>query len=485
MLSVYQSFLNTMKVPANMLETPTAATVALLHEQLPGAAEAAAAQPNRVVRIEAPAAPVAPLAWLAAQKGVGRYYWADRSGALVMAGLGEADILAPPAPVADVAGPLRCIRCRLADAPRGARYYGGFRFHLATPRTAPWRDFTAFRFVLPRVEYVQRAGGAVLAVNLLARHADDAAAEADAARARLEHLQLGGDEQAPAPLPRIVAREDRPGRAQWGDLVRSALAEMERGALRKVVLARETTLRAAADIDPVALLRELDQWTLSTYNFCFAPEAGRAFIGASPERLFHRNNVYLRTEAIAGTRRRGGSDAEDARLGRELLEGEKERREHAFVADMLHERLESLARAVRVREGPKLLQLRNVQHLVTKIEALLPNALPEWDARLVAALHPTPAVGGEPRAAALDWLSAHEPFDRGIYAAPVGWINADGAEFCVGIRSALVRGEALRLYTGAGIVPGSDPDAEWDEIESKLSGYLGVLQGRVRHGAQP
>jgi menaquinone-specific isochorismate synthase len=97
------------------------------------------------------------------------------------------------------------------------------------------------------------------------------------------------------------------------------------------------------------------------------------------------------------------------------------------------------------------------------------------DADLIAALHPTPAVGGLPRGAALRWIAKHEPFDRGIYAAPVGWIGLDGAEFCVALRSGLVRGNELALYNGAGIVRGSDPGEEWQEIETKMQNFLSVL----------
>ncbi len=123
--------------------------------------------------------------------------------------------------------------------------------------------------------------------------------------------------------------------------------------------------------------------------------------------------------------------------------------------------------------APSLMPLRKVQHLHSYIEGILKNH--DADAALIEALHPTPAVGGAPRHKALAWLAAHEPFDRGVYAAPVGWVGFDDAEFCVGIRSGLIEGNTLALYSGAGIVPGSSAAAEWEEIEAKMSSFLEAL----------
>jgi menaquinone-specific isochorismate synthase len=97
------------------------------------------------------------------------------------------------------------------------------------------------------------------------------------------------------------------------------------------------------------------------------------------------------------------------------------------------------------------------------------------DAEVLLALHPTPAVGGYPRREALEEIRALEPFDRGWYAGPVGWIGAEGSEFAVGIRSGLVRGNSLALFSGAGIVAGSVPEDEWAEIEQKIGGFVRVF----------
>ena len=130
-------------------------------------------------------------------------------------------------------------------------------------------------------------------------------------------------------------------------------------------------------------------------------------------------------------------------------------------------------RVVDVEERPSVLRLRNCHHLRTGIAGLLNED--EVDATLLAALHPTPAVGGTPRDAALEWIAAREPFDRGIFAGPVGWVGYDAAEFCVGIRSGLVSGDEIAVYSGAGIVKGSDPMEEWDELEHKMAPFRHAL----------
>ena len=158
-----------------------------------------------------------------------------------------------------------------------------------------------------------------------------------------------------------------------------------------------------------------------------------------------------------------------------MLSNEKELREHRFVLRMLREHFQRYCSSSREAEAPELLRLRHCQHLYTRMEGLLNDS--ECDAALLGALHPTPAVGGTPRDRALAWIQAEEPFDRGIYAAPVGWVDYDGCDFCVAIRSGLVQDNQLIVYTGTGIVPGSLPAGEWAEIEQKMGDFLDILSG--------
>ena len=142
---------------------------------------------------------------------------------------------------------------------------------------------------------------------------------------------------------------------------------------------------------------------------------------------------------------------------------------------MLEEHLAPLCESNHHLRTPKVMPLRNCQHLHTPFDATLKSDVS--DTALIQSLHPTPAVGGLPRDAALAWLDVHEPFDRGIYAAPVGWVDRKGADFAVAIRSAIVREETLALYAGAGIVPGSKAEEEWAEINQKMRSLLTILTG--------
>lgn len=433
--------------------------------------------PGALIRVEVPVNACPPLEWLAAQRGETQYYWRERDGGFIMAGTGEADVLMPNGADAPAKDLFRRMRARLSPAHPALRYYGGFRFQAAPPeaRGARWRDFSDYRFVVPRFELLQRRKGSVLACNARCGTPDENARTLDTVLEGITRLRFPKPgPPVPVRTPRITGREDLPGEAAWNAAVGAALEAFRADKLNKVVLARETCFTAEDQLDAVALLARLAAASPNSYEFCFHPTRDRAFIGASPECLFARNNVLVESEALAGTRRRGHSDEEDIELGDELLQSDKERREHAIVVRMLQENLGQVCVEVQAPDGPRLKRFRHVQHLFTPIQGILRDTL-DADAGLLAALHPTPAVGGDPRAAALAFLAEHEPFDRGIYAAPVGWVGFDGAAFCVAIRSGLVRGNTLAVYTGAGIVPGSDPAEEWAELEAKMANFIDAL----------
>jgi menaquinone-specific isochorismate synthase len=426
-----------------------------------------------IVRVEVPLEGVTPLLWLQAQVGQTHYYWSSRDGDFEMAGIGEADVLVPDGP-GDTAGLFAHMRKRLSMRWPSLRYYGGFRFCAADAGEERWHNFQAYRFVVPRVEVLRRGDQVYLACNARCTAEERQIEELTAVEKQLAGLlTAAGDEDHP--LPTLTGRIDLPDRAGWGALVDRALDAFAGHQLEKVVLARETELRFDTEsmLDPIGLLRRLVCHSTNSYQFCFHPSSNRAFLGASPERLFHRNNVYLQSEALAGTRPRGDTDATDTALGDALLGSDKDLREHRFVVRKLREHFQRFCVATNHDSAPSLMKLRNCQHLHTYMEGILKQQ--DVDAALLEAFHPTPAVGGVPREKALDWLAEHEPFDRGVYAAPVGWVGFDEAEFCVGIRSGLIEGNTLALYSGAGIVPGSSAEEEWAEIENKMSNFLEAL----------
>ncbi|MFM9079426.1 MAG: isochorismate synthase MenF, partial [Opitutaceae bacterium] len=253
-----------------------------------------------------------------------------------------------------------------------------------------------------------------------------------------------------------------------------ALERIGRGEIGKVVLARAIDLLADQPLHPLVALNGLRQRFADWYSFSFSDGRGPSFIGASPERLLRVSRGVLETEALAGSAPRGGSASAAAALAAGLTRSETDRREHEQVLADIRARLAPLASELEASGTPQVRRLANVQHLHTPVRGVLRDGAHPLD--VLAELHPTPAVGGAPRAAALAAIGELEGFPRGLYAGALGWLNARrGGEFFVGLRSALVDGRSARLYAGAGIVAGSAPEKEFAETELKFRAMLGAI----------
>ena len=263
------------------------------------------------------------------------------------------------------------------------------------------------------------------------------------------------------------------GLAAWRGAVLAALEAIGTGRLDKVVLAREATVEGERPFPRAELLRRLRRRSGgSTFLY-----ASGDFVGASPELLVRRQGRVAISRPMAGTVPRGDSAAAEAEGLARLTGSAKEAVEHRLVVDAVAEGLAKAADRVEVGR-PEVVRLTTVAHLATEITAELTGPLPTA-LELAGLLHPTPAVGGSPRDAALAAIAALEPFDRGCYAGPVGWVDRAGdGEWAVALRGASLDGRHARLLAGAGIVPGSDPDAEWAETEHKLRAMLEVLLSR-------
>lgn len=431
------------------------------------ARECAQGGPSGIARVEALIPCTDPLAWLRAQDAsAARLYWADREGAHEVAGVGAADLAAR----ADAEGVdllFGQLRRRLEGAAPGARYFGGLRFSGTTPSDAAWREFGGYGFVLPRFELSRRGSDSVLACQWLRR-----ATTVDALIADLDELIFATCEDSRV-HPLATARQDLPERAGWDAAVTEALALVSNGTLDKVVLARKSTFGFADCLDPLACLQALLPETERCYRFCFVPGTGQGFLGASPERLYRRDGRRILCDALAGTRTRGDGASRDRQLEQDLMGSEKERREQDYVVRGIRESLAPLCSALNAGADPSVMKLRNWQHLVSSFEGVLRDGV--GDAELLKALHPTPAVGGYPTGRALVEIEKREPFDRGWYGGPVGWVGHDGAEFAVAIRSALVEGSTLSVFAGAGIVAGSVPEDEWAELDYKIRHFTQAL----------
>ncbi|MEM9949685.1 MAG: isochorismate synthase [Cyanobacteria bacterium P01_D01_bin.36] len=257
--------------------------------------------------------------------------------------------------------------------------------------------------------------------------------------------------------------------------VTGALQQVDQVQVHKVVLADVMDVEARQAVDVVRSLQTLRKNHPDCTVFSVGNGRGQSFIGASPERLLSINEGRLTTDALAGSASRGKTTEADNELAQSLLNSEKERYEHQVVVKFIAEQLRSLGLDPRYTPTPQLLQLLHIQHLHTPMSATLDRTkVSPLD--ILAKLHPTPAVAGLPLKNACELIYKHENFDRGLYAAPLGWIDTEGnSEFIVGIRSALIDGCKARLYAGAGIVTGSEPAKELAEIKLKLQTLLNAL----------
>jgi menaquinone-specific isochorismate synthase len=260
------------------------------------------------------------------------------------------------------------------------------------------------------------------------------------------------------------------GHAEFCAVVADTVAAIAAGRFEKVVLARQVEVAASGPIliaDVLGRLRAL-------FPACMVFNVD-GFVGASPELLVRRMGLDVRSHPLAGTVPRSGDPDADAKLAAGLLGSAKDRHEHRVVVDAVASVLEPLCTRLDVPEEPAIVPLRNVSHLGTLIDGDLRDPAPSA-LELAACLHPTPAVAGTPRTAAVAHIAAVEGFDRGRYAGPVGWVDASGdGEWAVGIRSATLDGHIARLVAGVGVVADSEPDAELAETQLKLQALLAAV----------
>jgi menaquinone-specific isochorismate synthase len=369
----------------------------------------------------------------------------------------------------------------------GPHFFAGFAFHDEVEAGEPFPAAYAF---VPRWQ-VALAGTTTTAVaNLwVTADADLGALALRVWRAhqkftRFEYqdsedggLGSGGMPSARGAPPREEGTPPTWTRSETGDYrasVARALDRIAAGDFKKIVLARAQELTADRPLHPLRMLNGLRQRFPDCYAFSFTRGRGPSFIGASPERLVRVSKGRLETEALAGSIRRGAGASEDAALAGTLLRSEKDLREHREVLDDIVARLAPLGIRPEYPAQPQIRRLANVQHLDTPVNATLPEHVSLLD--VIGAMHPTPAVGGTPREAAVSRIRELEGFPRGLYAGALGWLNArGGGEFFVGIRSALVEGAQARVYAGAGIVAGSTPEKEFAETELKFKAILDAL----------
>ncbi|WP_436924564.1 isochorismate synthase [Halosimplex amylolyticum] len=363
-----------------------------------------------------------------------------------------------------------------SDLPRVARprLFGGFAFHEDDKDNgqSPWSGFPDAQFVLPAVQVVSDADGSTWIVTTAT--GPSAASTADARLDEWTDRVASLDDELPTDGPGIERRTYTPDDAGWRRQVEAAVERIERGTLRKVVLAQALTVDLRDELSVPAVYARLSETYPDCFRFLVAPEGGGQFFGATPERLVTRDGRTVTTEALAGSTGRGDTPEEDEWLARELQESAKDSHEHELVVEAIKSQLDPFATSISTGDRT-VRRLATVQHLQTPVTAEL--AEDDHVLSLVEALHPTPAVGGLPPDEALETITETEAFERGWYASPVGWFDAEGdGTFAVAIRSAVATGRQATLFAGNGIVGDSDPDREWDEVQLKYRPVLDALE---------
>jgi menaquinone-specific isochorismate synthase len=348
----------------------------------------------------------------------------------------------------------------------------GFTFFADIEESEPFKSGTLF---LPRFQIVKKNKHCCLIVNFPLHQGHDKSYV-------LEQIKQKANTINWSALNRLaeddygllsVNREQSQDSDYFKSVVASAISSIEAGELSKIVIAHTTEIKSAVPFDVIKSLSNLRELHPDCYIFSTSNGEGQNFVGASPERLLSVQNQQLVTDALAGSAPRGNNSTEDLHLANLLLKNRKEKREHHAVRDFVIERLKGIG--LKPQQLPlQILKLSNIQHLWTPIYGHLPPEIEPLE--IIALLHPTPAVAGVSTASACEKIRYYEKCDRSLYAAPLGWVDYEGnCEFIVGIRSALIDGNLARLYAGAGIVSGSNPDKEFAEVQLKLQSLLKAL----------
>lgn len=345
-----------------------------------------------------------------------------------------------------------------AAASADALAIGGFAYRPDRDPGGAWSGFPALLMRVPALAVVRRRGRTFIV-----------AATTDAE----EVLDLVPTAARAAPARKLEVTPVR-NPVAWTASVESAAARLRLREADKVVLAREVLARGDGVVSAGSVARGLRAAYPSCFTYLVTGADGTAFAGASPELLIRRTGGRALSQPMAGSIARGATDADDERLARKLQDSAKDASEHRLVSSFVVDALRPFASQVEA-QAAEVVRFTNIQHLATTVSAELKDPAADL-LELAAALHPTPAVGGWPRAAADVLIDELEGMERGWYAGAVGWIDGSGdGELAIALRCGLLWEDGARLYAGVGVMPDSDPARELEETELKFKALLTAL----------
>lgn len=328
-------------------------------------------------------------------------------------------------------------------------FYGALSFS-NTQKDSLWNDFPPTLFFLPLYEIRQTPTKTTLYMRSLPY-----------SKSLKPSIALDND-------PCILEqRIDTPNEVEWKVSIETLLQTIRNKKLKKVVLSRKSSFLLDPSSHPFSFLKKLLKEAPSTTTFAFQTTPNSLFLGSSPEKLYKREDNVLYTEAIAGTRKKSPIPEEDQALKEALQKSLKDNKEVLHVKNFLKKELSYLCKELSFSKTASLIQTEKLYHLRYAFKALLKSEVD--DESLLKALHPTPAVNGTPKDLALSTICSMEPYNRGLYASPIGWISSLESSFTVAIRSCLIKDGSLHAFAGTGIVEGSNPNLEWEELDHKIS----------------
>ncbi|HWK24584.1 MAG TPA: isochorismate synthase [Ureibacillus sp.] len=355
--------------------------------------------------------------------------------------------------------------------------FGGFTFDPKNDKKGEWDGFPQSLFSVATYQLVMRNDKAYISIHLIT--------DKENSLEDFEQLRKERDQLIHAAQVKELKTYSKPLMANYRELFKDDYLKtisnvtqlIKANEAKKVVIARSLEMEFEDTVSSPQVLSQVVNEQPESYLFGIEHE-DLLFFGASPERLVKVENGHAFSSCVAGSIKRGKTAEEDKLLGDSLLNDAKNLGEHQYVVEMIVDTFEKNCIQYKVPKHPKLLKIRDIQHLYTPVEGKL--AQNATILQLVKLLHPTPALGGVPRQEAMDVIRQNETMNRGLYAAPLGWIDADGnGEFAVAIRSAALKENKAYLYAGGGIVADSEPISEYEETLVKFRPMLRALGGQL------
>lgn len=355
--------------------------------------------------------------------------------------------------------------------------FGGFSFDPLNKTQSVWHQFPEAYFTVPTFQLVIKNERAYISIHLITKK-EDTFTEFEMLRNERDKLIHAAQVSEPVTYkkPVVTGREELK-KESYLSSIQKVTNVIKAKQAEKVVIARVLRLDFDKDLSASSALYQVSKEQPESYLFGLEAE-DQFFFGATPERLVKVEDRSALSAGLAGSIPRGKTVEKDTELGSELLNDKKNRSEHQYVVDMISKVFAAHCSEQLVPKKPKLMKIRDIQHLYTPVEGKLKAGSSLID--LVRDLHPTPALGGEPKQSALSLIRQYETMNRGFYAAPIGWIDAKGnGEFAVAIRSALLDKKEAYLYAGGGIVEDSTPESEYAETWVKFRPMLRALGGQL------